>query len=158
MCWHCDNPGKSRSDYLIEEVRPLIRKYGWMVQTVERGSTQPGFAYTVGLTDAGLPELVVTGLRERRSGQLLNYFAQQVVRSGPPEAGEVLPAAVGWPAFEVVPLSSPSAHLLTAVLLYGEDIRALQLVYEDEHGKWPWDREFRGGTGGQPVLGVRGRG
>lgn len=70
----------------------------------------------------------------------------------------MLPAAVGWPSFEVVSLSSPSAHLLTAVLLYGEEFRALQLVYEDEHGNWPWDGDFRGGTGGQPVLGVRGRG
>jgi len=158
MCRHCDNPRKTHDDYLKEEVRPLVRKHGWMVQAVESGTAQPALAYTVGLTDAGLPELVVTGLRERRSCQLLNYFAQQAVRSGPPEPGEVVPAAVGWPAFEVVPLSAPSAHLLTAVLMYGEEFRALQLVYEDEHGIWPWDREFRGGTGGQPVLGARGRG
>ncbi|WP_181772969.1 DUF4262 domain-containing protein [Amycolatopsis pittospori] len=158
MCWHCDNPGKTCDDYLVEEVRPLIRQHGWMVQTVEAEGAHPAFAYTVGLTDAGMPELVVTGLRERRSGQLLNFFAQQVVRSGEPRPGEVLPAAVGWPALEVVPLGAPSAHLLTAVLMYGEDFRALQLVYEDEHGNWPWDREFRGGTGGQPVLGARIRG
>ncbi|MEV6907288.1 DUF4262 domain-containing protein [Amycolatopsis sp. NPDC051071] len=158
MCWHCDNPGKTRDDYLVEEVRPLIRQYGWMVQTVDGGGVQPAYAYTVGLTDAGMPELVVTGLRERRSGQLLNFLAQEAVRSGPPEPGEVLPAAVGWPALEVVPLSAPFVHMPTAVLLYGEDFRALQVVYEDEHGRWPWDREFRGGTGGQPVLGARVRG
>ncbi len=157
MCWHCENPGKTRDDYLIEEVRPLIRQHGWMVQTVDGGGAQPPFAYTVGLTDAGMPEFVVTGLRERRSGQLLNFFAREAVRSGPPEPGETLTAA-GWPALEVVSLSSPPAHMLTAVLLYGEDFRALQLVYEDEHGRWPWDRDFRGGTGGQPVLGARGRG
>lgn len=158
MCWHCDNPGKTRGDYLTEEVRPLISKHGWLVQTVERGAAQPAFAYTVGLTEAGLPELVVTGLRERRSGQLLNFFARQMVRSGPPEPGEPLPATADWPAFEVVPLSVPSAHLSTAVHLYGHDFRALQLVYPDERGKWPWDRDFRGGTGGQPVLGARVRG
>ncbi len=158
MCWHCDHPEKNRHDYLADEVRPLIREHGWMVQTVDAGRLHAELAYTVGLTDAGLPELVLTGLPERRSGRLLNFLAGQMVRSGPPAPGEVLVATKELPAFEVVRLSSPSAHLVTAVQMYGEELRALQLVYPDEHGKWPWDRDFRGGAGGQPVLGARGRG
>jgi hypothetical protein len=31
----------------------------------------------------------------------------------------------------------------------------LQLVYADDRGHWPWDTGFRGGRGGQPVLGAR---
>ncbi|UUV32122.1 DUF4262 domain-containing protein [Amycolatopsis roodepoortensis] len=158
MCWHCNNPGKSREDYLEEAVRPMIRKFGWMIQTVERGLGMPELAYSVGLTDAGLPELVVTGLAERKAGSILNYYAQQAVRSKMPEPGEALPATAAMPALEVVPLDAPTAILFTAVEMYGGDIRALQLVYEDEHGKFPWDTQFRSRTVRQPVLGTRRRG
>jgi hypothetical protein len=48
-------------------------------------------------------------------------------------------------------------HLVTAVEFFGPRIRALQLVYADNRGHWPWDTGFRGGRGGQPVLGARAR-
>jgi hypothetical protein len=28
-------------------------------------------------------------------------------------------------------------------------------VYADDRGHWPWETGFRGGRGGQPVLGAR---
>jgi Domain of unknown function (DUF4262) len=37
----------------------------------------------------------------------------------------------------------------------GPHFAALQLVYADDRGHWPWDAGFRGGRGGQPVLGAR---
>jgi hypothetical protein len=55
----------------------------------------------------------------------------------------------------VVALPHPEAHLLTAVELYGHEVRALQLVRADDRGRWPWERGHRGGRGGQPVLGPR---
>jgi len=36
-------------------------------------------------------------------------------------------------------VAKPSAHLNMAVVLYGNDIRALQLVHADGRGHWPWD-------------------
>jgi hypothetical protein len=45
--------------------------------------------------------------------------------------------------------------LYVAVDIFGTKIRALQLVHADDHGHWPWEVGFRGGRGGQPVLGVR---
>jgi hypothetical protein len=47
-------------------------------------------------------------------------------------------------------------HLVVASALNAPGFTALQLVYPDEHGRWPWDADFRGGRGGQPVLGGRG--
>ena len=46
-------------------------------------------------------------------------------------------------------------HLNVAAELCGPQLTALQLVYADDRGHWPWDRGFRGGRGGQPVLGAR---
>jgi hypothetical protein len=34
-------------------------------------------------------------------------------------------------------------------------IRGLQLVHADKRGRWPWDRQYQGVRGGQPVLGTR---
>lgn len=42
---------------------------------------------------------------------------------------------------------------LVAREFFGAGIRALQVVYADDRGQWPWDVRYRGGRGGQPVLG-----
>jgi hypothetical protein len=34
MCWQCDNPDKTRADYL-DLLRGKIKTYGWAVQYVE---------------------------------------------------------------------------------------------------------------------------
>jgi hypothetical protein len=39
--------------------------------------------------------------------------------------------------------------------MFSSRLRGLQLVYADGRGLWPWDAGFRGGRGGQPVLGAR---
>jgi hypothetical protein len=49
----------------------------------------------------------------------------------------------------------PWAHLNLAVELYGDRIRGLQLVHADKRGNWPWDRQYQGVRGGQPILGCR---
>ena len=71
MCWQCDNPGSTRLDYL-DHIRELIACHGWAVQGVERERVRPPWAYTVGLTSHGKPELVVTGLPLSRATLLLN--------------------------------------------------------------------------------------
>ncbi len=145
MCWSCDNPG---GDYLFEVVIPIIRRTGWMIQGVEG---QPYLAYTVGLTERGLAELVVTGLTLDRAAVLLNRLAAGP--SGELGAGDQL--TVEGRLLEVVELPHPEAHLFTAAALYGPDLRGVQLVWADERGVWPWSRGHRGGRGGQPVLGPR---
>jgi hypothetical protein len=35
VCWICDHPGATESDY-AEHMRRLIATYGWAVQGVER--------------------------------------------------------------------------------------------------------------------------
>ncbi|MFB9908517.1 DUF4262 domain-containing protein [Allokutzneria oryzae] len=145
MCWDCDNPD---GDYLAH-LRGIIDSHGWAVQGVEGDGVHPPWAYTVGLTPRGKPELVVTGMPFQGAAGLLNVIAPETVQAGERiELGEAL-------LIEVVELAVPSAHLHVAVGLYGPEVRALQLVHADLHGRWPWERGYRGVRGGQPVLGVR---
>ncbi|GAB3486080.1 DUF4262 domain-containing protein [Amycolatopsis cihanbeyliensis] len=154
MCWACDNPDKTTRDYL-EVLRGIIARSGWAVQGVEPGRIHPPWAYTVGLTELDRPELVVTGLPLHQCHELLNDAAHHLLHTGTPPPGEQLRLPGRPPLVEVVELPEPSAHLNMAIAMYRRGVRALQLVHPDIRGRWPWDRGYRGGDGGQPVLGPR---
>ncbi len=153
MCWECDHPDSTPLDYLTH-MRDLIACHGWAVQGVERDGIHPAWAYTVGLTPAGRPELVVTGMSLGRATRLLNDVASHVLHAAAPRPGEQIPL-LGGPLIEIVEVEEPAAHLVTAVGIYGPRIRALQLVHADDLRRWPWEARYRGVRGGQPVLGVR---
>jgi hypothetical protein len=153
MCWMCEHPGATEQDYL-SHLKSLIAKFGWAVQGVERDELHPPYAYTVGLTAWGKPELVVTGMPEVKAASLLNEVASHILHATVPEPGEQVPL-IGGPLIEFIEVSTPWAHLLVACELYGTDIRALQVVHADDRGHWPWETGYRGVRGGQPVLGPR---
>jgi len=153
MCWMCDRPGATERDYL-DHMRQLIRTYGWAVQGVERDGPHPPWAYTVGLSRHRRPELVVTGMALARATEILNVVAGRLWHDDVPAAGTQT-ILVNGPLVEVVTVAEPWAHLNLAVELYGRHIQGLQLVHADRQGRWPWDREYQGGRGGQPVLGPR---
>ena len=149
MCWVCDHPECTRDDYL-NELRAKILRCGWAVQYVE--SDRMPFAYTVGLTRDGFPELLVTGVSPRRAVRLLNSVARGAADPLILGAQTAIPSG---PLVEVVEVENPDAHLYTAVEIFGPDVRAWQLVWADKRGRWPWAADFNDGRGGQPVLGVR---
>lgn len=154
MCWGCEHPNAKWPDYL-DHMRGLIDRIGWAVNAVERSGLHPPWSYTVGLTEAGRPELVATGLSEVHGRVMLDDVASHLMHSDTVlTPGEQIPL-VGGPLIEIVELPEPSAHLYVATELYGKQIRALQLVHADDRGHWPWDVGYRGVRGGQPVLGPR---
>jgi hypothetical protein len=153
MCWVCDHPDATRQDRLVH-VRGILEQHCWVVIGVRRDRYRAPYSYTVGLADHGKPELVVTGLPQQRAADLLNDVAAHLLHADAPVPGERIPLTDG-PLVEIVGVTEPSAHLDVAAELCGPDLKAIQLVYADDRGHWPWDRGFRGGRGGQPVLGAR---
>ncbi|MDQ7804864.1 DUF4262 domain-containing protein [Amycolatopsis sp. A133] len=151
MCFECEN--RDRSGYL-ERLRCGVADRGWLVQGVEGAGPYPPWAYTIGLSGYGLPELVVTGLPALAAGNLLNSQASRALRGSPLAPGDHIPLDDGR-LIEVVSLAEPSAHLVFATALYGPEIRALQLVHADAQGRFPWSPDYRDGRAGQPVLGPR---
>ena len=153
MCPQCNDPSLTRADIYAAFARK-IQTEGWAIQGVTGDRLHAPFAYTVGLTDFDLPELVVTGLRHRFACALLDQVAGHSLHCEPPRPGDRVQLDDG-PLLEVVQLEHPEAHLFTAVALRGPDITAVQLVWADDRGRWPWERDHRGGRGSQPVLGPR---
>jgi hypothetical protein len=151
MCWQCDNPDKTLDDYLAL-LRAEILARGWIVQYVEDDRTP--YAYTIGLHDRGLPEFLVTGLPPKRALWLLETFVKRALVGRRPAPGERLPLPAGT-RLEIVKVEHPDAHMDMAVALEGRDIQAVQLVWADDRGRWPWAKGFDDGRRTQPVLGVR---
>ncbi|MFD5825425.1 DUF4262 domain-containing protein [Lentzea sp. NPDC060358] len=155
MCRDCDHPADRVEEHLAT-LRRCIDARGWAVQVLERDRAHPPWAYTVGLTLLGLPELVLTGLPVLQGARLLDTTADHLTRTCLPSPGKRF-TPPGGPLLEVVGVARPWAHLLVAARLFGEGIAALQLVHADAAGRWPWDSEYSGLPGGQPVLGIRAR-
>lgn len=161
MCWTCDHPEATREhrseehcseEHWVENVRSRIPDGGVTVQAVT-GPGRPTVAYTVGLTRLGHAELLVTGVSASVAEGLLGHVAAYVIERSVLLAGETMEAGP-W-RLEVVRVPHADVHLPTSVALYGVEVSALQLVWADPHGLWPWDPGHGGGSGGQPVLGAR---
>jgi hypothetical protein len=149
MCWKCDHPEATMQEWL-DLIYERVQQCGWVVQFVE--SDQMPFAYTIGLHPRGLPELLVTGMPPQRANLVLNSVAQYLVKGGRPVPGERMLIG-GELLLDFVQVEHPDAHLKFAVSIYGP-LKALQLVWPDDHGHRPWCAEFSNGGVRQPVFGV----
>ena len=97
---------------------------------------------------------MITGLPHKQAAAELTRVAWDLLGGGTLAAGNRIRTVDGLLA-EVVKVAEPGAHLDAVAGLYGQQLAAFQIVYTDQHGHWPWDRKFRDGQGGQPVLGAR---
>lgn len=83
MCMKCDG---ATSHQIITRTMKTIEEHGWAVFGIE---SNPGFAYTVGLTFHRVPELHIAGLDVDHATRILNTLARRQVDSGLPfEAGQ----------------------------------------------------------------------
>src|SRR3954453_4108275 len=125
MCDHCDDyPDETIEEFYRREIRPVIEKYGWYIQYVTGDRLVPAYAYTIGLTEHGCPELIATGVTQEEAAALLNTGGQVAHRR---ELLHGLRVTVAGRRVEVVELPHPEAHLLFAGDVYGPDLRAVQL-------------------------------
>jgi len=152
MCWQCDNPSDAEAEEDIDGLRASVREHGWAIKYVE--DERRPYAYTMGLHELGLPELLVTGVTRERALALLDYFIDEAIDKGAPRPGDRI-ALSDTACIEAVHVDQPDVHLGLAVRLFGAKLRAVQLVWTDMYGRWPWDKQFDFDGLRQPVLGVR---
>lgn len=131
MCWMCDNPSATFDDYLDEVVRPLVARLGFAVQATESHGVP--VAYTVGLSEQGRAELVVTG---KPPDDAYDVLTAALAGEEVPEEGRRCDLVNG-PALWAFTVLRPEA-LRVAVAL-APDLTALQLVWADSLGRWPWE-------------------
>jgi hypothetical protein len=145
---------RQREQYAAH-IRKLIAEHGWAIQGVGDTATEPPFSYTVGMTEAGLPELVIVGLSHETGGVILNMLAKQSLaeelvvgrRYDLVNGDRVLTCLIGQ-----VSRANTRRYLLAAGYHYGwHRTKALQAFWPSEHGHFPTDTGWDS-DGTQPIL------
>jgi hypothetical protein len=146
---------RAQRDQYAAHIRELIAEHGWALQGVEHTATEPPFNYTVGLTEAGLPELILVGLSLQIGGLILNKLAKQSLtealevgrRYDLANGDQILTCLIG-----PVSRANRRAYLRAAAYHYGQHrVSALQVFWPSEHGGFPGESEWDLGEI-QPVL------
>jgi hypothetical protein len=135
MCERCQIHQELAEEFAT---RTELGGVGFAVYVVD--DDWPEYAYTVGLTGLNHPELVLFGLERWRLFGVLAAYAEDIRdrRRNPLSNGAR--TSLGEWRFTVVAVPNARQLLPRANAIYGRRFRALQLVYPDVHGVWPWDR------------------
>ncbi|GAB3522542.1 DUF4262 domain-containing protein [Arthrobacter monumenti] len=109
------------------------------MQFVEGDVDDTALGYTVGLTELNHPEIVVTGRTMEETYIILRELALMVL-----DHGHVLDPGMeldlhSRPVF-LAPMMEPAKVLLTARDLYGPSLSAVQAVWVDDEGRFPWQQ------------------
>jgi hypothetical protein len=134
--------------YFLRQQDALIARYGWAVTMVEPTPTEPctPFAYTVGLTAHGQPELVIAGLDPLIAQALLGDLAARVLKHDLQLThGQHLHDLIA--GYDAVLVDGPITDDLypgTGIGRYGADhVRLRQIVWPDRNGRFPWNPRLR---------------
>lgn len=159
-----DDPVASQQfwDQYDAQLREIIRRHGWAVQGVlgDISRQNPGFSYTVGLWGFGHPELVIYGLEPRHSARILNDVGEQIRNGLDLTDSEAVYATSIHPSHRlgILPVPNPESVVLVAQEQYRTDgghvVPALQLVYADLFGRYPWEPSYRYPRWMQPMPGT----
>jgi hypothetical protein len=137
----------------------MIQNHGWAVIAVAEGEAEAAFAYTIGLTRFhGHPELLISGMHASDAQAVLNELGAEVRRGTRFTAAHVL-RQTGRHRLKFMKVNDPG-RLIEAQKMYASQngpVPALQVVYSDHDGHWPWDRAWRNGEKVQPLFGTPSR-
>lgn len=134
-----------------------VAEYGCHIVTVPEDGDSPDYAFTVGLAHTWQhPEVVVVGLAEEVAQDLLNAVADMIDEGARFSAGQVVNGLIDtYPVtFKPIPASHLPGYLGTACWAHADAaFEALQLVYPDKLGRYPWhDGVAQGFRDVQPLL------
>lgn len=142
--------------------RDTIHRHGWAIQFVsgegrigDAGFT-PSFGYTVGLWGYGHPEIVVFGTDSGSASGLLNQLGARVRDGVTMRDGDEI--AVHGAPVRLFDLPIPGAVIFTANDYYDrppyDSVPAVQAVYPDADGVWPWEPDCQLRPELQPMPGT----
>ncbi|MFW0784039.1 DUF4262 domain-containing protein [Gordonia sp. CPCC 206044] len=138
---------------IVQDTITRIRRHGWAVTAVSQvceycrsdrcEAPDCSFAYTTGVTLHSLPEIAVYGLEFHVGGRLLNelvdllhrYDWRDLVDQGTPVTVRALDVPV-----QLIEMIDKSDLCVTNELF--PNTHALQAVWPDDHGRFPWDAGY----------------
>jgi len=131
-------------------VEANVKAFGWHVVLVAASAHGPQVAYTIGLFHSYQhPEVLVLGLPDAKAHEVLNIIGAAVKGGSRYGAGDRADGILlNYPsAFVAFPLSGHATYLGFARQFYGGDnFTALQFVWPDSSGRFPWDPDVAAGA------------
>lgn len=130
-----------------EQIIKDVDEYGCHLALIEGDGYLPAFAYTIGLFKSfSHPEIIVFGLKPEVMGSLLNHAKDEIKKGFGFQTDK--PYSGFLEGFDVRFLEVNKEYYLDyfgyAGWFYNRswDFPALQIIWPDKTGKWPWEKDF----------------
>ena len=142
------------SDLALTDIRELVARHGWAIRHVlpDTASAQAPFSYTVGLTSRGWSELIITGLPTALADVFIRNAVDVQVQNGAFRAGDRSDELTESGDVMFIPAEDVSGMTATTEIVGA--FSALQLVWPDSAGHFPWHPRYRNSNASQPLLGT----
>ncbi|MFB9215684.1 DUF4262 domain-containing protein [Vibrio sinaloensis] len=132
-------------DKYEEKALKDIERYGCHILHIMEEDEYPGFSYSIGIEKtSSQPEIIITGLNQEVAHWIANEYNNRV------KAGEIFKPDEYYSGFlegfditfkEVSPEYYAEYFGWANWLYKGNNFKALQFIYPDTSGVWPWDSE-----------------
>ncbi len=144
-CGHGKNCSDQRCQGLAglsDRVAECVEDGLWMVLGIFGSDTSPSYAYTVGLSAQGFPELIIVGLSAQKSAVILNHMGELFVdRSILPDHHLVVTEVSNMPC-TLIAIDNIRFQYMNQAKFYFPRYTAMQVVIPDSKSRFPWDKEF----------------
>ncbi|HWS34022.1 MAG TPA: DUF4262 domain-containing protein [Actinoplanes sp.] len=151
----------SHLDDFFDEQSEIIGRFGWAVVHVLPTEDDPAdtvpFAYTVGLTGYGFPELTIAGLPPETGHVLLNEVAGRVRDEGLLLShGQRIRGLIDGQEVRIVAGEADETLFPGAALMrYGDErVSLLQIAWPDPDDRFPWQSGYDTTGFPQPTIGA----
>ncbi len=132
-------------DNVKRQIHTSLVNPGWAVIAVAGSKTEPGFAHTIGLwQNYQHPEIIVMALPPQTAQEILNQLGERV------KSGEVIKLETPYDEIANHPVifravkNTNSDYFRMAQNTYKTELfEAIQLVWSDQQGKFPWELGFQ---------------
>ncbi len=158
FAWHSAHVQEQHGELTPEQKQILvdIAEVGVHIVHVQKSAAWPLHSYSVGLTHSfQQPEVIVFGLPADAATSLIDSVADEAGDGRRFEPGSQHDGLLhNYPVRFATVSSARVAELMPkAAWANGGDVAAVQLVWPDKQGRWPWQDDVREKFAGlQPVL------
>jgi len=129
-------------DNIIEHVNTV----GWSVAMIEATDYLPSFAYTIGLWKSyGHPELISFGLTVKTLHEILNLAGENIKNGAQYKVGTVYSEFFTNGNAQLLAVDERNIRDYFGYAVWfnkGQEFPAMQLVWTDRDGKYPWEEGY----------------
>jgi hypothetical protein len=143
-CACCGNPNFDRDDFLIA-VHENVKKHYCHLNGI---MAEPPFTYSTGLTTHDLPELIMTGMNMKQCAGIIMTIVHLIKDDGLEIADGQVIKLENYNDLPVAFVKVSEEHkneMMGVTYQYlgkNKPFEALQVVWTDRNGKFPWDVDF----------------